>query len=147
MLSPLYYCKGKDRGGVHTNSGVNNKAAYLMTDGGTFNGFAIAGLGITKVAKLYYEVQTNYLGSGSDYQDLADALIQACDDLETAIPQVMTSADCLEVEKTIDAVHMHSRQECRTSICHFAVREHLRPIFRQYGNTASGNWTSERSGL
>jgi Zn-dependent metalloprotease len=27
-----------DSGGVHTNSGVNNKAAFLMTDGGTFGG-------------------------------------------------------------------------------------------------------------
>ena len=29
---------GEDGGGVHANSGVNNKAASLMTDGGTFNG-------------------------------------------------------------------------------------------------------------
>ena len=46
----------KDNGGVHINSGVSNKAAYLMTDGGTFNGKTVAGLGITKAAKIYYEV-------------------------------------------------------------------------------------------
>ena len=29
---------GGDNGGVHTNSGINNHAAYLVTEGGTFNG-------------------------------------------------------------------------------------------------------------
>ena len=44
-MSSIYYDDGTDgfggivdSGGVHTNSGVNNKAAFLMTDGGTFNG-------------------------------------------------------------------------------------------------------------
>ena len=45
-----------DNGGVHFNSGVNNKAAFLMTDGGTFNGQTVTGLGIAKVARIYYEV-------------------------------------------------------------------------------------------
>ena len=51
MLSSYYYCKSNDNGGVHINSGVNNKAAYLMTDGGTFNGYTINPLGMDKVAK------------------------------------------------------------------------------------------------
>ena len=48
----------QDNGGVHTNSGVNNKAAYLIAIGGNFNGKTITGLGNTKAAKIYYEVQT-----------------------------------------------------------------------------------------
>ncbi|MFT3894170.1 MAG: M4 family metallopeptidase [Anaerolineales bacterium] len=36
-ISSSYYYMGEgDNGGVHTNSGVNNKAAYLMVEGGTF---------------------------------------------------------------------------------------------------------------
>ena len=45
-----------DNGGVHNNSGVNNKAAFLITDGGTFNGQTVTGIGITKAARIYYEV-------------------------------------------------------------------------------------------
>ena len=66
---------------MHTNSGVNNKAAFLMTDGGTFNGRTVTGIGITKASRIYYEVQTAMLTSGSDYADLASALPQACTNL------------------------------------------------------------------
>ncbi|MBK7453823.1 MAG: M4 family metallopeptidase [Anaerolineales bacterium] len=40
-----------DNGGVHSNSGINNKAVFLMVDGGTFNGRTVTGLNIVKVAK------------------------------------------------------------------------------------------------
>nr|MBA3422377.1 M4 family metallopeptidase [Thermoleophilaceae bacterium] len=69
MTSSLYVADEEqdDSGGVHVNSGVNNKAAYLLTDGGSFNGQTVSGLGVDKVAKLYYEVESNLLTSGSDY--------------------------------------------------------------------------------
>jgi Zn-dependent metalloprotease len=66
-----------DYGGVHTNSGVNNKLTYLLTDGGTFNGRTITGMGISRVADLYYEVNSNLLLSGANYTDLYNALTQA----------------------------------------------------------------------
>jgi Zn-dependent metalloprotease/subtilisin-like proprotein convertase family protein len=71
-----------DNGGVHTNSGVNNKLCYLLTDGDNFNGFTIWGMGIDKVAELYYEVQTNLLTMAANYNDLYFALIQAAINLE-----------------------------------------------------------------
>jgi hypothetical protein len=104
MLSPAYYKGSDDNGGVHINSGVNNKAAFLMTDGGTFNGKTVTGLGIPKVAKIYYEVQTNLLVSGSDYADLYDALYQACSNLVGT--SGITGADCQEVRDATDAVEM-----------------------------------------
>ena len=58
MTSPNYFTGSADNGGVHQNTGINNKAAFLMTDGGTFNGKTVVGLGIDKVAKIYYEAQT-----------------------------------------------------------------------------------------
>ena len=88
--SPNYYCGESDTGGVHWNSGVNNKAAYLMVDGDTFNGQTITAMGIPKVADLYYEVQTNHLTSGSNYADLYDALIQASSLWATRPPSVKT---------------------------------------------------------
>ena len=78
MSSPFYYNSSGDNGGVHFNSGINNKAAYLMTDGDVFNGYTVNGLGLGKVADIYYEAQTNLLTSGSDYADLHTALNQAC---------------------------------------------------------------------
>ena len=78
-----YHCGSGDNGGVHYNSGIANKAAFLLTDGGSFNGYSIQKLsgGMPMVAGLFYEVQTNLLTSAADYQDLYNAIIQAADNL------------------------------------------------------------------
>ncbi|HNO31797.1 MAG TPA: M4 family metallopeptidase, partial [Anaerolineales bacterium] len=111
ISSANYYEGDFDNGGVHTNSGVNNKAAYLMTDGGTFNTITVNALGIPKVAAVYYEVQTNLLTSGSDYRDLHDALYQACNNLIGTTPPGAGSAisvtDCDDgVFAAVEAVEM-----------------------------------------
>lgn len=93
-----------DGGGVHSNSGINNKAAYLMVDGGSFNGHTVTALGITKVAAIYYEAQTNLLVSGSDYADLYHALDQACTNLIGTAG--ITASDCTQVHEATDAVEM-----------------------------------------
>ena len=105
MGSPLYYIGVADNGGVHWNSGVGNKAAYLITDGDTFNGYEVTGLGITKAAKIYYEVQTNILTSGSDYGELYNALYQACTNLIGT--SGISAADCQEVRDATDATEMN----------------------------------------
>jgi Zn-dependent metalloprotease len=105
MLS-VYYSKSlADNGGVHTNSGVNNKAVYLMVEGGTFNKKTITQLGEDKVAAIYYEVQTNLLVSGSDYADLYNALYQGC--INLAGTQGITLADCQQVRNATEAVQMN----------------------------------------
>ncbi|NIM95961.1 MAG: hypothetical protein GTO18_19860 [Anaerolineales bacterium] len=112
MTSPNYYIGSADvgyfgdNGGVHTNSGVNNKAAYLLSEGGTFNSYTIIGLGIDKVASLYYEVQTRLLTSGSDYGDLYNALYQGCLNLVGGVDGI-TSSDCNEVRNATNAVEMN----------------------------------------
>ncbi|CAA9384187.1 MAG: Bacillolysin precursor (Neutral protease) [uncultured Rubrobacteraceae bacterium] len=105
MQSSLYWGSESDSGGVHHNSGVNNKAAYLMTDGDTFNGKTVTGLGIQKVAKIYYEVQTNLLTSASDHKDLYAALQQACTNLTGT--SGITASDCQEVKDAVDATEMN----------------------------------------
>jgi hypothetical protein len=105
MTSGNYWTTAADSGGVHTNSGINNKAAYLMVDGGTFNGKTVTAMGITKVAKIYYEAQTNLLTSGSDYGDLYNALYQGC--LNLVGTSGISSADCQEVRDATDAVEMN----------------------------------------
>lgn len=105
MTSSRYSPGPFDSGGVHTNSGVGNKAAYLITDGGTFNGRTVPGVGITKAARIYYEAQTTLLLSGSDYADLANALVQACTNVIGT--DGITGADCNGVLLAVLAVEMN----------------------------------------
>jgi hypothetical protein len=92
-----------DGGGVHTNSGVGNKTAYLISQGGTFNGQTIIGIdggdpSLTKTATLFLNViQT--LSSGSDYADLGRVLDQSCQSLLGAGTTGFTAVDCVEVHK------------------------------------------------
>jgi Zn-dependent metalloprotease len=79
-----------DNGAVHTNSGVGNKAAYLIADGtvgepgGAFGGLSFPGLGLTATSRIYWITQ-QLLSPGADYSDLADALYAAC--LTVGVPQ------------------------------------------------------------
>ena len=79
LTSALYQPENNpgDNGGVHSNSGVNNKLCYLLTDGDTFNGQTVISMGVTQVVKLYYEAQTDLLTSSADWTDLFNALMQA----------------------------------------------------------------------
>ncbi len=109
MSSPLYHRAATDNGGVHINSGINNKAAYLMTDGDTFNGVTVRGLGIDKVAAIYYEALTNLLTSGSDYLDLYYDLHQAC--LNLVGTRGITADDCDQVRAATEAVEMNEQPQ------------------------------------
>ena len=105
MKSPYYHLDKTDSYGVHINSGVNNKAAYLIVDGGTFNGRTVAPLGLEKTAQIYYRVQTSFLTSGSDYFDLYNALNQSCQDLIGTAG--INAADCQSVRNATEAVEMN----------------------------------------
>ncbi len=104
MGSPNFYNGSADSGGVHTNSGVGNKAAFLITDGGAFNGQTITSLGITKAARIFYEVNTNILTSGSNYAALGNGLIQACSNVVGV--DGITVADCTQVANAVTATEM-----------------------------------------
>lgn len=62
-----------DNGGVHSNSGIGNKLCYLLTDGDTFNGYTIEGLGYAVAADLFFGTQF-LLPPTADYNDLYLAL-------------------------------------------------------------------------
>ncbi|MFZ5881379.1 MAG: M4 family metallopeptidase [Chloroflexota bacterium] len=142
MTSPNYYTGSGDNGGVHYNSGVNNKAAYLMVDGDTFNGKTVTGLGISKTAKIYYYAQTNLLVSGADYSDLYYALQTACSALTGTAG--ITSADCQEVKDALDAVEMNLQPVAGYNPDVAACGAGLYPASRFFDNfeSGAGNWTS-----
>lgn len=140
MGSGNYYCGPQDNGGVHWNSGVSNKAAYLITDGGLFNGYSITGIGITKAAKIFYEVQAHMLTSAADYQDLAESLSQACNNLVGT--SGITEANCSQVREAIAAVEMTKQP--------VACAANEAPVCDVYGfnstfNSSLAGWT-EASG-
>jgi bacillolysin len=105
MTSALYHSGSDDSGGVHSNSGVGNRAAVLLIDGGTFNGHTVSPLGATKTAAIFYEALTTMLTSGSGYADLHAGLQQACTNLVGS--DGITTPDCLEVRDAVDATEMH----------------------------------------
>jgi len=144
MTSANYYTGAQDNGGVHRNSGLNNKAVFLMTDGGTFNGKTVTGLGIDKVAKIYYEVQTNLFTSASNYADLYNYLPQACTNLIGT--SGITAADCTQVRNATDAVEMNLEPVTgfmpTASFCPTAGQVPATPaVFSDdMENAASGKW-------
>lgn len=105
MQSSLYYSGTEDGGGVHYNSGIGNKAAYLLTDGGSFNEHAVGAIGLEKTARIFYVAETTLLTSGSDYADLYDDLQQAC---TASIGTAGISApDCAQVGEAVAATEMN----------------------------------------
>ena len=94
-----------DQGGVHTNSGVGNHAAYLMAHGGG----QVSAIGLEKTARIFYQVETAYLTSGSDYADLGWSLRSACDDMVGT--HGITRRDCLQVRYAVLATAMAEPEE------------------------------------
>lgn len=62
-----------DWGGVHTNSGIPNKACYLTATN--------SAIGVAKAEQIYYRALCNYLTSSSDFHAARVALAQAAADL------------------------------------------------------------------
>jgi len=92
-----------DSGGVHLNSGVGNKAAYLMANGATFNGQVVRKLGFAKTFAIYWTAE-NLLTSGADYKDLFTALQTACS--KNIGNKYITADDCAQVKKAVVATEM-----------------------------------------
>ena len=75
-----------DNGGVHSNSGVQNKWFYLLTDGDTGTNdhgytYDITGIGIEKSRQIAYRTLTEYATQESQYADIRLASLQAATDL------------------------------------------------------------------
>jgi Zn-dependent metalloprotease len=117
--SPNYGCSASDNGGVHSNSGVPNKAYSLMVDGGTHNAIVVNGIGLTRAAAIEYRALTRYLGTYSNFADTNEALLASCRDLRNKRlrdpdPETgggfssarISNADCAQVKKALDAVRM-----------------------------------------
>ena len=70
-----------DSGGVHINSSINNKAAYLISEGGTHYGVTVSGVGREATEQIYYRALSKYLTASSNFTMMKEAAIQAATDL------------------------------------------------------------------
>lgn len=80
-----------DNGGVHINSGISNKAAYLLANGGTHYGVSVTGIGNAKTADIFYRTLTQYLTPSSNYSHYRISTIQAATDLYGAASSEVAS--------------------------------------------------------
>ncbi len=142
--SSTRYVKDKyasDSGGVHSNSGIANKAAFLMTDGGTFNGQTVSGIGVNKASRVWYQTQL-LLTSGADYQDLGATLSQACDSLTGTA--TISASDCAQVDKSVLATEMSTTPTNaavpQAAVCTTGVPTNI--YSNNFDGSANHTWTS-----
>lgn len=89
-----------DYGGVHINSGVQNKWFYILTNGDSdWNDnndyYNVSGIGMTKAARIAYYALTSILQNSSQYTDSRQATITAA--------KVLFGECSVEHQATIDA--------------------------------------------
>ena len=148
ITSAYYYCGLNDNGGVHTNSGVGNKAAYLMVDGDIFNGKTVLGIGTIKTARVYYEAQTNLMPEGTDYPMLYNDLQMACNNLIGT--SGISASDCQQVKNALDSVEMKQQPAscpsvqapvCLSGVPHYIFNEDFTGNYFLRWEHAAG-WTT-----
>lgn len=148
MSSPNYYLGTDNAIGIYTNAGINNKAVFLMTDGGSFNGKTVKGLGIVKVAKIYYEVESHLLASASTYFDLYYAIKQACYNLMSNSQNGIMAQDCDQVRNALDAVQMNQTNSAAifpvAPFCPASKSKGL-PIFADSFENGTASWVISNS--
>lgn len=94
-----YVVTTDDYGGVHTNSGIPNKAFYLAAT--TINNNA-------KMGQIYYRAMTTYLTTTSQFIDARNALVQSATDLygsteATAIANAYTAVGIVPFADTYES--------------------------------------------
>ncbi|WP_243291916.1 M4 family metallopeptidase [Bacillus sp. FJAT-47783] len=96
------YTGTQDNGGVHINSGIINKAAYLLSQGGTHYGVSVNGIGNDKMGQIFYRALTQYLTASSNFSHLRASAVQAATDLYGSGSQEVAS-----VNQAFDAVGVY----------------------------------------
>jgi Zn-dependent metalloprotease len=91
-----------DFGAIHANTGIPNKAAFLIAQGGTHNGITVSGIGRDKTARLYHRVQTTLLTGNADFSTAAFMTILAA---KAGTPG-FTAADACVVTNAFAAVEL-----------------------------------------
>jgi Zn-dependent metalloprotease len=79
----VYIGTSFDNGGVHFNSGIQNKAFYLLAEGGTHpqSGISVTGIGREAAERIFYRALEVYVLSGSQFINVRGACLSAAGDI------------------------------------------------------------------
>jgi thermolysin len=79
----VYIGSSYDNGGVHYNSGIQNKAFYLLAEGGTHpqSGVAVTGIGRSAAEFIFYRALDVYVTPNSQFINIRNATVSAAGDL------------------------------------------------------------------
>jgi thermolysin len=76
------YTGTADNGGVHINSGISNKAFYLLAEGGTHHrGGSMEGIGPDAAGQIWFRALTTYMTVLTDFAGARTATLDAAADL------------------------------------------------------------------
>ncbi|PED92087.1 peptidase M4 [Bacillus toyonensis] len=89
---------GEDNGGIHFNSSIINKVAYLIAQGGTHNGVTVNGIGEDKMFDIFYYANTDELNMTSNFSELRLACLKVATNKYGA-----NSIEVQAVQKAFDA--------------------------------------------
>jgi Zn-dependent metalloprotease len=72
------YVGDEDNGGVHINSGIANKAFYLLAVGGAHHkGGSMVGIGANKAGQIWYKALTTFMTSSTNFASARAATLNA----------------------------------------------------------------------
>jgi hypothetical protein len=91
-----YVSTNADHGGVHINSGIPNRAYYLLVVG-----LSNGGIGRAKAQQIFYRALTTKLGPGSVFLDLRLAVVKSAEELYG-----VGSTEALKCKDAFDAVEI-----------------------------------------
>lgn len=91
-----------DDGGVHWNSGIMNKAAYLISEGGTHYGVNVSGIGMDKMNEIFYRGLTQHFTRSTTFSQARAALVQSAIELYGA-----NGAEVQAVNDAFDSVGVY----------------------------------------
>ena len=95
--------QGNDWGGVHSNSGIPNKAGYLMIEGASFQGFLVRGMGADKTRHVKFWALRN-LPSNASFADARAREIVAAESFASRQERGFTRDDVCTVRNAWAAV-------------------------------------------
>ncbi len=105
--SSAFYCGTNNLGFIYHNTTVPTKAAYLLAEGGRFNGCTVAPIGLERVAQIWYRAMTQYYSTTESYNGAYAKLVQSAVDLYGA-----DSVEACQTTRALQAVELDQPGAC-----------------------------------
>ena len=90
----------------HRNTGITNKAAFLIVTGGTHNNVTVKGIGYDKAQQLYYQTLSTMLASNADLATHAFMTILVAKNFSLTGLHGFTASDACQVNNAFAAVEL-----------------------------------------